>query len=135
MKNGRAILLCFAMLSASVPVFAANPAIFFVEVEDASGDSVGADLVYKVKEQIRRSSNMQQKSNGARLVIIINTFDVDAAKNLPQGVWTTYSVVWLIRGADKFDVYLDNTIGFCGRDRTESAATTIVGRTDKLLPK
>jgi len=106
-----------------------------VEILDQSQGLVGERLVYFVRETIRRSTAFRlMDTSEPRIQIIIQTmprFEDDPNTS------TMYSVVWNLVVGDETSgwttVYLDNTIGYAGRDVVSSSAETIVARTDRLI--
>jgi hypothetical protein len=99
-----------------------------VEVAATANDSVGSQLVYQVKEGLRRSTSLELILNDSavRLQARIVTLDQDPGN---PGNATVYSVVlnW-VNPKQPFPFYLTQYTGYCGSTVVRSCAETIVSK-------
>lgn len=118
------LLFLVPLLLFSHAALAAMP----VEVAATANDSVGSQLVYQVKEGLRRSSSLELTLNDSvgRLQARIVTLDQDPS-NL--GNSTVYSVVLnLVNPKQPFPFYLTQYTGYCGSTVVRSCADTLVSK-------
>jgi hypothetical protein len=126
-----AIALC-AFLLYIAPVYAQESGPADVSIESYADDMVGLSLVYEVKEEFRSSPAFNLVSReGGTLRIIIST--MPRYEDNPS-ISTIYSVKWTLRmEGDGLPLYVNGTLGYCGRDVVESSARSIVASTDELV--
>jgi len=99
-----------------------------VQVIPTADDTVGSRVVFGIKERIRRSSSLELSLDDSvsRLQAHIVTLD-NNPKN--PGLSTVYSlVVTWNNPAQPFPYYLNQYTGYCGSDRIEACADTIVSK-------
>jgi len=96
-------------------------------------DSVGRQLVFEVREALRRSAGLSlaERAQDARIHVRIVTLDPESGSS--SGVSTVYSAVITFQSFHEppVDMYLTNTVGTCGRSRTANCAQSIVARIDE----
>lgn len=126
-----AVALC-AFLLYVAPICAQESGPADVSIESYADDMVGRSLVYEVKEEFRSSSAFNLVSReGGTIRLIIST--MPRYKDDPS-ISTIYSVKWTLRMVgDGFPLYVDATLGYCGRDVVKSSARSIVASTDELV--
>lgn len=101
-----------------------------VSVNATADDMVGRSLVYKIKEELRRSASMRlvdTDEKGVQLVIVTLPRDSDN-----PSLSTVYSAVWTLEYGDVYPAYIKSQVGYCGRDAVDSSAVTLVANTDKV---
>lgn len=130
----RLLLLVLATLTVAGSAHAQPEDVLPIRVIDSADDMTGRTLVYRIKEEIRRSAGMriaQGDENG--IVMIISTLPKD--RDHPN-VATIYQVVWLLRVPDAIlSYYLDDTFGYCGSDVVDSSARNLVASTDGVISR
>ena len=115
------------------PSLHAAPPLRYVEIQSASSDGLGQELVREVKRAVRQSSGLVEMDAGPRVVVVITTLDPDASKEV-NGSRTVYSVVWSYRAdEDAWPTYFATTLGTCGRAGIDSIVSAIVTGTEKVL--
>lgn len=118
MKLGRGILLTLA-LAATAPAYGKAT----VYVSATTRDSVGGQLVYEVREQIRRSSGMDLASSNvnAGYVLHLVTIKID-------NVSTAFSLLLTRPGH-----VLSHVVGTCGTLNLRNCASNVVADTDQEI--
>jgi hypothetical protein len=97
-----------------------------IDVEHTGDDIVGSNLAYLVKEDIRKSVSLEISFNSkqARMQVDVNTLDRN-----PQtpGLATVYAVdiLW-INPTQVFPLYITSNVGYCGADKVQECAMSIV---------
>lgn len=107
-----------------------------VYVSGTTEDSVGRQIVFSVKESIRRSAGLSLAESEAdsRIQVQLVTLDPDA----PDGSRRTiYSAVWTVRTLHQTPVtmYLTQFVGICGQNRVAGCAQNLVAITDEQVSK
>lgn len=103
-----------------------------VYVSATADDSIGKQLVYKLRETLRASNGLKlvDDINDSLVRLKIVTLDPDSARS---GNQTVYSAVWTLRQFDsESETYYTNYVGTCGANRTQSCATGLVSQTDEI---
>lgn len=104
-----------------------------IEIVATSDDIAGQRLVSAIGERIRASTSMiiTTKRDIPRIVVSITTLDPTP----PNGRQTIYSVSFVYDGppGPLRGVYLGNTVGLCGPDRTQGCADSIVAAMESLV--
>jgi hypothetical protein len=97
-----------------------------VEVEATGDDSVGRQLVFKIKEGIRSSSSMNMSFDDAEARMQVHVVTLEQSSDSP-GYSTVYSVVITWNNPEQpFPFYLNQYTGYCGLNRVQSCADGIV---------
>jgi hypothetical protein len=101
-----------------------------VEVKATSDDTVGKRLVYRIKEDIRRSATFEITSNTKvpRLKITIVTLDPIPAGS--SGISTIFSYVMLASGVYFDDIFITSGVGICGLQKINNVAQNMVAEID-----
>lgn len=104
-------------------------------VSATADDSVGRQLVFELKEGIRRSAAMRlvDRSQDAQVFIHLVTMDPDRPSG--GGNRTIYSVVWTVQSfhANPLEVFLTTQVGICGYQRASACAGGLVATTDEQV--
>ncbi len=106
-----------------------------IEVIDQSEDAVGVKLVYKVKEEFRRSEHFRAAETDEQHVkLILSTMDRFGEAS-QKGYATMYAAIWLLANPSDSvpDYYYTSTIGYAGDSRIDGVAGTLVAQTDKYF--
>ena len=102
-------------------------------VSATSDDIVGQRLVYKVKEELRRSTGLRLAEANENSGLYLRLVTLDSDTNAP-GVSTTYSAVWVLESPDFiWPYFLHATAGYCGTSRVDETAQSLVAITDEVL--
>jgi hypothetical protein len=102
-----------------------------VSVDATADDMVGRRLVYKVKEELRRSASMRlvdSDETGIHLVLVTLPRDPDR-----PSLSTVFSAVWTVEYDSIYPAYITSMVGYCGSDTVESQAESLVAETDKVI--
>ena len=129
-------LVFLAILATLSPISFHADAKMPVEVVPTGDDITGRQLVYEVKERIRRSASLALSLDSSEvrlqsLIVTLNPFT-----NNPNG-GTVYSMVLTLHIPEsRLPYYLQQYTGTCGPSSVESCAATIVAeisdQSDKL---
>jgi hypothetical protein len=105
-----------------------------VEIEASTVDTVGARLVYAIKERIRASLSLEQTlvQSKARMKITIVT---SAWNRDSPNVATMYSVVIFVAIPERTDYALQQYVGSCGSDVLHQCADSLVAHIDEEADK
>jgi len=131
MKTG----LCFILI-AVLSLVLTNSAFakedrFPVSVNATADDIVGRRLVYKVKEEFRRSASMRLVDlDDAAVQLRLVTLPRDSDN---PSLSTVYSAVWTLEDGDFYSFYVKSQVGYCGSDVLDSQAELLVAETDKAI--
>ena len=117
MKYVLAIL--FALVS--ITARAAMP----VEVTSNAKDMVGSQLVYAVKENIRRSDSMKLTYSDKSYRLHVRFVTLDPSTN-QSGYSTIYSLVITFDNPNSIPLYLTSEVGTCGANRVNECAGSLV---------
>jgi hypothetical protein len=104
-------------------------------LESTGEDRVGKDLVYAVREEIRKSAGYKlvDSSADAALMIMLVSLDVEDQES-QKGVRTAAAIV--VTGAPATaNRYLDSYVVVVGRDRTATIARSILASIDGTLAR
>ena len=125
------VLLALLLANASHSAFAQNGEEHPVEVLSYAENSLGERLVYRIREEFRRSAIFRMaNSEETRFQLLIQTMNLEHA----PGESTAYSVTWVVRSPrEPFPRHLDGILGYCTEDRIEGVAESIVAETDQLI--
>jgi hypothetical protein len=120
-------------VAASLPALAATTTVYKVAVVDNvnEADTVGALLVYALREAIRQSAGFVLQATDAsapHLTIVISTVDPDMGTPSAR-IRTCYCVVF----TDPHRVYVASFVSFAGAARVNDAAKGILAELDKEL--
>lgn len=117
---------CFALIPQIILAQQKIP----IEVKATSDDTVGKRLVYRIKEDIRRSATFEITSNIKlpRLKLKFVTIDPSSGSS---GISTVYSFVMLASGVYFDDIYITSGVGICGLNKTKDAAQNMMADIDK----
>jgi hypothetical protein len=110
------------MLSRTADAAGNDPVPIVVSV--TSKDRVGTNLAHRVREQFRASAGFRLVEQETAAVWVVRL--ITLARNDDQTL-TVYAVIWTVN-----DLYMHSIVGICGANRTDSCATTIIAKTDKL---
>jgi len=130
---GIGVILSLTGRSVAQPVQAPTKVI----VSHSGDDQVGRSLVYKVREAVNASSQMQlvePTSRDAAVVLSIVTLDPDERRSL-EGTSTIHSATWtffLSSGRNTVELHLTSQVGVSGMRRTVESARDLVATTDKV---
>lgn len=106
-----------------------------VEVTATSNDTVGKRLVFKIRDDIRRSATFEIISNQKvpKLKVALVTLDPEAQRNSAgsQGNWTVFSYVMVASGVYFEDIFLASGVGVCGLKKIQDVAQNMVAEIDK----
>lgn len=124
----RATALCILFLLAAGNAFSQVS----IYVQATAKDSVGRQIVYELREGIRRSAAMDlaDRAQDGRITIRIVTMDPDDGS---PGRQTVYSAVFTVQTfhSSPVEMYLTNYVGICGANRTASCAQGLVAIADE----
>lgn len=127
----KVLLAAFLSFLTTLPAGAADSG-FAVYVNATTPDPVGKQLVFAIKENLRRSEGMQFASAPNDAFIGVSIVTLDPEEN---GYSTVYSVVLTSKdgGSERphFD-YENNIVGMCGANRVQYCASSIVASIDEL---
>jgi hypothetical protein len=108
-----------------------------VEVASTAKDHIGKILVFKIKEEIRKSNafKVTQNNQEHRLKLIIVTMDPFKNITVPgyAGQSTNYSLVIVASGVYFNDIFLTTFVGNCPILHTKQAAENIVAELDDQI--
>lgn len=108
----------------------------YVDGTSKEQDQVGRQLIFELREALRRSSGLSlaDRSNDARIHVRFVTLDPDANTS-SSGIHTVYSMVITFRTFHEFPVnaYLTSIVGTCGKNRTESCAKSLLTDIDEQV--
>ena len=125
----RTFIAIILLILCAAPNARAQSSPLAVHLESSADDSVGRQLVYEVKEQLRSSNGLSFADIKSESIIRLKLVTLDPDNGV--GSRTIYSVVITMRPIDRDqDVYLTNLVGICGGAVVESCARTIVAETD-----
>jgi hypothetical protein len=131
MKSFKKMILIGLVIFGSLAVFSL-PAVtaqkVAVEIRDIveGTDSVGARLLYQIKEGIRRSSGLRlTNSNEPKLVVYIETLKVPTRESV-SAIATVY-----VYSNMKSELFLGLQSLMCGGGRVNEIAETIIANIDK----
>jgi hypothetical protein len=128
-KNTFLLALIVVVLLATTPLitFAAKKA---VEINHSGDDSVGRTLVYRIKEEIRRSSNLRLSDNFTpRLILFMVTLDrFSESKGTSSVISTAFTVKYQ---ENTPPMYVTSIVSYCGSGVVSHHAETIVADIDK----
>lgn len=121
-------LFALALLAVAPAALAAGNVVMPIEVSASGNDSVGRQLSYFIQQDLSASSTMRlTDSNELRIRLSLITLDADRQS---PGYETVYSVVWTwINPKQAFPLFLNQSVGYCGEDRVQQCAETIVADT------
>jgi hypothetical protein len=94
-----------------------------VEVIESGEDRLGRRLVYLLKEGINKSSSMHITYNKDELRITVRILTV--ANGAPKSA-TAYGASFLISRPKELAIYDSSTVGYCGADRLQECADSLV---------
>lgn len=118
-------------VSCSTHAQQAQSAVYILATAD---DPVGRQIVYEMRELVRRSAGLRlaDLASEARFTVRLVTLDPDE-NTASSGISTVYSAVYTMRTLHEtpVDMYLDNRVGTCGRNRVESCAKRMVAAIDE----
>jgi hypothetical protein len=109
-------------------VYAQNTILVDGQADD--NDITGENLIFKIKENIRSSKDMEliNDENEAEFQMKILTLDPEK-----KGGYTTYSIVWTAKLLNGANAFLNHTVGICSSDRVDLIAMNLVAKTDKVI--
>ena len=117
-------LLLLPLILFSRVALAAMP----VEVVATASDSVGSQLVYQIKEDLRKSSSLQLTFSDTELRLQAQIVTLEQYPNSP-GASTVYSVVLTLMVPNQsLPFYLTQYTGYCGASAVNSCADTVVSK-------
>jgi hypothetical protein len=111
----------------------AQDAAMVVSVEHTGSDLIGEQLVFQIREKIRESTSMclSRPDEPSFIVLSLITIDSDSDKTAYS---TTYSATWLLDSASEpFAYYITSQVRYCGANRVEICAMSLVANTDKNI--
>lgn len=104
-----------------------------VYIDATSEDVVGKQLVFELREVIRRSASMTlaDREQDARFILRLVTLDPDDGAN--ARAMTVYSAVITMNTLHDtpIEMYLTNRVGTCGSRRTDSCAKRLAAALDE----
>ena len=113
-----------------------------IYVASAAEDPVGETLVYKVKEEFRKSKSfdLQLTDKGdPKFVLKLTSMDKFKGDNQSSGYETLFTIILMYDNGIKSDgfrhSYLSSQIGFSGRKRIDEVATEIVAYSLEAITK
>jgi hypothetical protein len=99
-----------------------------IMIENSGDDSVGRRLIYEIKEGIKESKSMKLSLIN-ELGIKISIVTLEGNRDNP-GDYTVYSISFLWNNPKQpFPYYLISSVGYCGSNRVEGVAKSIVAET------
>jgi len=103
-----------------------------IGVISTAEDTVGSQLVYKIKEGLRSSKGMTLASPDES-VVQLRVITLDPDDN--TGRRTIYSVVWTVPQFTNKSakLYWTSSVGICGANRISSCAESLIAETDKVV--
>jgi hypothetical protein len=101
-----------------------------IYVEGQSEDNIGNRLIYKLKENIRQSKNMELVLSEDISKIQINIVTLDA---LEDNLSTVYSIVWTWTTPSGCKSFFTHHVGMCGKNKINDVAENMVADTDKII--
>ena len=103
-----------------------------VYIQSTAPDTVGRQLVFELREAVRRSAalSLAEREQDARIYARIVTLDPD---NTGRGNSTVYSAVITMQTFHEtpVEMYLTNYVGNCGRLSVESCARSLLSGIDE----
>jgi hypothetical protein len=126
----KAIVLSVVALFVWLPVVAQDEPIK-IYVSHSGSDQVGQQLVYEIREELRRSSGLSLAREGEASNVDMRITTIESNRVNP-GASTTYAVVWLIPSYP-FPAYLTSVAGYCGSSRIRECAHGLVADTDRAI--
>jgi hypothetical protein len=122
------VAILFFCLAPCNPVYAQIKVCVDAQADD--NDVTGENLIFKIKETIRSSENMQLVSDESDAQFQIKVLTLDPEK---KGGYTIYSIVWTAKLLNGANAFLNHTIGICSSDRIDLIAVNLVAKTDKII--
>lgn len=136
----RKLILLTLLITLSGPIF---PQVSFaeqkipVEVAATGEDHVGKQLVFKIKEEIRRSASFKITDNlkESRMKICVTTLDPYKNNPVPgySGQSTVYSFVIVAAGVFFNDIFITGYVGVCGLKHIKDVAENTIAIIDDNL--
>jgi len=104
-----------------------------VYIQSTAPDIVGRQLVFELREAVRRSAalSLAEREQDARIYARIVTLDPD---NSGRGISTVYSAVITMQTFHEtpVEMYLTSYVGSCGRLSVESCARSLLSDIDEV---
>jgi hypothetical protein len=126
---GRSVALsCLLLFGLVSPTWAQTPVPVFVSWHGQ--DSVGRQLVFEVREEIRRSRGYRLVEANEDAVLQVNVVSVDVnADNL--GISSSIAVAFILRPATE-NRFITVAAVYLGRERTTLQARSILANVDEI---
>lgn len=102
-----------------------------IYVSHSGNDRVGQQLVYEIREELRRSTGLSLAREDEASNVDMRITTLDSNRTNP-GASTTYAVVWLLPSSP-FPAYLTSVAGYCGSSRIKECAHGLVADTDRAI--
>jgi hypothetical protein len=130
--RGRALLRCFLALSALV-VSSQTLAQTPVYLQATSPDSVGRQLVFELREALRRSAGLSLAERNQDALFYMRLVTLDPNNGSTAGYSTVYSAVITFKTfhTPPVEMYLTNYVGTCGQSRIASCAQSLLAGIDE----
>lgn len=120
-----------------VPLSAHAQVVVAVEVNHSSSDLMGQLLVYHFKEGIRASQAMRLAGPFEEHRLVVNLVTVNIGIPINPELGTAFAVTWTYnltsRQGALYGFFLNQTGGWCGSDRIEDTAGSLVAQTDRVI--
>lgn len=130
----RARLIPIALLiliSPHLPLHGADPRPGVAVVHRCDADQIGLQVVYETRQILARSSTLRLDES-ALLYISINCLDPHPNERGRESQMS-YSVLFSLPGWE-YPIVLHSGVQRVGRNRVDTAASSIVAQTDSTLP-
>lgn len=129
--RGRALLNCLLVCSAlgvSGQTFAQTP----VYLQATTPDAVGRQLVFELREALRRSAGMSLAERKQDALFYMRLVTLDPNNGSSAGYSTVYSAVITFQTfhTPPVEMYLTNYVGTCGQARISSCAQSLLAGVD-----
>lgn len=105
-----------------------------IHLSATADDPVGARFAYRIKEEIRKSGQMQfvPSDSDAFVDLVLTTLDPDE-----DGLRTIYSLVVTVRdlsaGKSALFYYETSYVGLCGASAVNDCAESVAAKVDKVV--
>jgi hypothetical protein len=121
-----------ALVLVSVDAIAQDKALLYID--STAVDPVGDILIYRLREAIRVSENMDLALRESDAVLHLNIVTLDPNN---RGFQTVYSAVWVRKDPDPereaLRIYLGSSVGICVRENVESVVSQLASQADSYL--
>jgi len=129
-----ATTLAFSVLTITLSLNThAGPLAVYVPDNSCANDTVGHRIVYRVKEDLRRSTNMKaaDQYQEAAITLRIVCLDPNPGQNGNSSQYS-YSIT-LFNKSGYYDYFLTSGVGQCGSSRVSDCAESLMATIDSAV--